>query len=67
MGGVTCPAVYQSQHLIRLHLITRVTFHWEGGRYTEDVMHEEVWLENNEFEELSNTPNLKSQRALNQW
>lgn len=52
-SGVTCPAVYQSQHFIRLHLITRVAFHWEGGRYTEDVMHEEVWLENNEFEELN--------------
>lgn len=63
---VACPAVYPSQHLIHLHLITRVTSLWEGGRYTDDVMHEEVWQEN-EFEELGNTLKLKSQQALNQW
>lgn len=32
-------------------------------------MNEAVWLENNDLEELSNTPNskLKDEQALNQW
>lgn len=32
-------------------------------------MNEAVWLENNDLEELSNTPNskLKDKQALNQW